>query len=137
MPVVLKDLLDAGYAVSEEDITNAEFKHSCPHCKRTFSTRHGLSVHIGRWCGEAEREEFAQSFEVASITDARGPPNNRFYKVNWLGANATNWYLRQWNCAWTALASDVGARAIPARRCLCCGGLLAAFAVQSHGYHRV
>jgi hypothetical protein len=26
MPVVLKDLLDAGYAVSEEDITNAEFK---------------------------------------------------------------------------------------------------------------
>ena len=59
MPVVLKDLLDAGYAVSEEDITNAEFKHGCPHCKRTFSTNHGLYVHIGRWCGEAEREEFA------------------------------------------------------------------------------
>jgi hypothetical protein len=46
-----------------------------PHCKRTFTTKHGLSVHIGRWCGEAEREKFAH--EVASITDARGPPNNR------------------------------------------------------------
>ena len=76
-----KDVLDAGYAVIEEDIMAADFKHVCPHCTRPFSTKHGLSVHNGRWCGEASREVFAQPFEVDCTLDARGPPNNRFYQV--------------------------------------------------------
>ena len=44
-----------------------------------------------RWCGEAEREEYANDFEVESILDARGPADNRFFLVKWKGMNtATN-----------------------------------------------
>ena len=86
MPILVRDLIDGGY-VSEEDIKAANFKHICPHCNRSFNSKHGLSVHIGRWCGEATREAFAQSFEVSKICDARGPPGNRFYRVEWCGHN--------------------------------------------------
>ena len=73
--------------VTNEDIEAANFEHACPHCTRSFSTKHGLSVHVGRWCGEAQREEYVNRFAVEYISDARGPPGNRFYLVHWLGKN--------------------------------------------------
>ena len=39
---------------TEEDIANLppekKFKHQCDKCKMTYPTKHGLSVHQGRWC---------------------------------------------------------------------------------------
>ena len=75
-------IMDAGVfdtAVSELDIKEAKFEHVCPHCTRSFSNKHGLSIHVTRWSGEAEREEYANNFEVESILDARGPADNRFF----------------------------------------------------------
>ena len=48
MPILLRDLIDGGY-VSEEDIKAANFKHVCPHCNRSFSSKHGLSVSRFTW----------------------------------------------------------------------------------------
>ena len=89
---MLANTLSAGYGldVTKEDIINAGFENQCPHCQRSFSNKHGLSVHIGKWCGEATREEYTSSFEVDHIADARGPPGNRFFLVEWKGVNNSN-----------------------------------------------
>ena len=50
--------------VTNDDIEAANFEHVCQHCSRSFSTHHGMAVHIGRWCGEAQREEYVNRFAV-------------------------------------------------------------------------
>ena len=87
MPIMAAGVFDT--AVSETDIKEANFEHVCPHCSRSFSSRHGLSIHVARWCGEAEREEYVNDFEVQSILDARGPADNRFFLVKWKGRNTS------------------------------------------------
>jgi len=92
--------------VTNDDIEAANFEHVCQHCSRSFSTHHGMAVHIGRWCGEAQREEYVNRFAVDHINDARGPPGNRFYLVHWLGKNETNVTIggcapgRKWTPTW-------------------------------------
>ena len=65
--------------VSESDVKEAKIEHVCPHCTRSFNNKHGLSIHVARWCGEADREVYSNDFEVDSILDARGLDDNRFY----------------------------------------------------------
>jgi len=36
------------------------------------------------------REEYVQAFTVDYISEARGPPGNRFYHVHWTGRNESN-----------------------------------------------
>ena len=78
-----------GGTVSEEDIKKADLQHKCEHCGRAFNSQQGLSIHVSRWCGEATREFFPSDFEVDKIIEARGSPDNRYYKVQWKGTNTS------------------------------------------------
>ena len=62
MPIMLQGHLD-DRNVSETDIKAAKFEHVCEFCDRPFNTRHGLAVHVSRWCGEAEREFFPRNWK--------------------------------------------------------------------------
>lgn len=57
----------------------------CMFCNAVFDSKHGLSIHLARWCGEAERECYEKEFEVQEILSARGSPEYRFYHVLWKG----------------------------------------------------
>ena len=39
----------------------SKWSHPCMHCNAVFDSRHGLSIHLGRWCGEAERGHLRRS----------------------------------------------------------------------------
>jgi ribonuclease HI len=79
---------------TEEDIIAEKFEHACEYCARSFSTYAGLRMHQARWCGEAETETFEEEFKVKSILDTCGPPERRFYLVNWAGHNDTGKIVR-------------------------------------------
>jgi hypothetical protein len=65
----------------EEYEEAADLKHKCQNCGRGFDTQHGLSVHVGRWCRRSNSTEY----EVDSIADVRGTPEDRYYLVHWKG----------------------------------------------------
>ena len=115
MPIMAAGVFDT--AVSETDIKEANFEHVCPHCSRSFSSRHGLSIHVARWCREAEREEYVNDFEVQSILDARGPADNRFFLVKWKGRNTSTKTIhgtlpnRRWQNTWEPARYLDGAQA--------------------------
>ena len=48
-------------ATTEKDIANLppnlQFSHKCDKCDRSFSRKHGLSVHKGRWCKGKRRKK--------------------------------------------------------------------------------
>ena len=56
---------------TENDITNLppekQFKFACDKCGRTFPTKHGLSVHKGRWCKGRRRTK--QPSRKGSVAD--------------------------------------------------------------------
>ena len=89
MPLMQQGVFDGG-TVSEKDIVDAKLPHKCEHCDRSFSSHHGLAIHVARWCGEATREHFPTDYEAEKIIDARGSPENRFYKVQWAGTNLSD-----------------------------------------------
>ena len=62
-----------------------KWSHPCPHCPAVYDCKHGLTLHIGLWCGTATRETFEEDYEVDRVLQARGPPEYRFYQVLWKG----------------------------------------------------
>ena len=75
----------ADYQDTGKDGLITKWAHPCTHCPAVFPDKHGLAVHLGRWCGAARRETFEQEFEVDKVLQARGPPQYRFYEVLWAG----------------------------------------------------
>ena len=76
--------------LSEEELQEANvLKFKCQFCDRGFSKKRGMEVHAEKWC--ARRETYEERFEVERIVQARGPPQNRFYQIQWAGWPAPTW----------------------------------------------
>ena len=54
---------------------------SCPDCGRGFPTKAGLAIHRGLHCKQRGKVEY----ELERIVDVRGVPEERFYRVRWVG----------------------------------------------------
>jgi hypothetical protein len=82
----VRQRVDTG-ALTEQDYKDMVLPHKCPACCRGFVCKHGLAIHMGRWCDKArrERESPKVEFEVEAILEARGVPERRFYLVHWKG----------------------------------------------------
>jgi exonuclease III len=68
-------------AAVQEDYDVQEWGFQCADCGRGFPSKHGLSVHRGLWCKQQGKE----AWELESIVDVRGVPDERFYRVRWAG----------------------------------------------------
>ena len=83
----------------ESDYNKVEkkLKFVCVHCRvwqrLSEQTWVQLAVHVGRWCGHANREvhDDDEEFEVEEVTDARGSVQHRFYLVKWKGWVQPTW----------------------------------------------
>ena len=73
-----------GEAEYEELEEKGVLKHKCEYCGIGFDTKQGRNQHVTT-CGLASREVHSEEFEVEAVTDARGSPGHRFYKVKWRG----------------------------------------------------
>ena len=83
---------DDGGKVEEEEYSGRKWKHVCGACGKGFPTKHGLSVHQGRWCTQGGTTDY----EVEKIVDVRGEPNERFFRVRWKGYGAKDDSWRNW-----------------------------------------
>ena len=58
-------------ATTEKDIANLppnlQFNHKCDKCDRSFPTKHGLSLHKGRWCKWKRRKK--QPSRMGTVAD--------------------------------------------------------------------
>jgi hypothetical protein len=82
-PILPEDYKDD--ALKELDL---KFEYRCSHCNRGFDNKHGLAVHVGRWCKQAGKEFETVEHEISDVIDARGSPDRRFYLAAWKGYDA-------------------------------------------------
>ena len=80
--IVRDDACD--HAVTEEEYAAVKWNHECEFCGRGFDSRAGKNVHIGRWCKVAT-SLYGCRYEIDSVVDVRGQPEQRFYRVRWKG----------------------------------------------------
>ena len=81
-----------GKQIEEEEYSGRKWEHMCGACGKGFPTKHGLSVHQGRWCTQGGTTDY----EVEKIVDVRGEPNERFFRVRWKGYGVKDDSWRNW-----------------------------------------
>jgi hypothetical protein len=82
----VRQRVDTG-VLTVQDWDDFVFPFKCSYCARGFACKHGLGIHMGRWCRKAKQEGHSPSeeYEVERVLDARGVPERRFYLIHWKG----------------------------------------------------
>ena len=68
-------------AAVQGDFDAQVWAFSCSDCGRGFPTKAGLAIHRGLHCKQRGKVEY----ELERIVDVRGVPEERFYRVRWVG----------------------------------------------------
>ena len=75
--------------ISETDVDDCDFEHTCETCGRGFSRHAGLLIHQTRWSCKMTTELHRPDYRVDKVMDVRGTEKRRFYLVKWQGTNDT------------------------------------------------
>ena len=87
-------------AVQPEDYQQLALPFQCAACGRGFDSRHGLAVHVGRWCTASE------PYSVQAVLDHRGGGSRKCsFLLEWCGYSERTW-TPEHLCSCTELVAE-------------------------------